>query len=191
MAIRLEFVHLKKTQLNHQKILIVGSGGAGKSTLSRQLGEKWNLPVIHLDAMFWQPNWNPSPRPEFIERVKNELQKPAWIIDGNYDSTMELRAQYADLVIYLDFPKTLCLYRACKRAWTYRGTTRPDMGKDCPEKIDWEFVQWIWRYPTDVRPKMMTFLANVQCDVVILRNPKEVEQWLHQIPNVRKSESSI
>lgn len=168
----------------------MGSGGAGKSTLSRQLGEKWNLPVIHLDAMFWQPGWNPLPRPEFMDRVKIELQKPAWILDGNYDSTIELRAQYADLVIYLDFPKTLCLYRACKRAWTYRGTTRPDMGKDCPEKIDWEFVQWIWRYPTDVRPKMMAFLANVPCDVLILRNPKEVEQWLHQIPNIRKSESS-
>lgn len=190
MAIRLESVHLKKTQLKHRKILIVGSGGAGKSTLSRQLGERLGLPVVHLDAMFWQPGWNPSPRPEFMERVKKELAKPEWIIDGNYDSTIELRAQYADLIIYLDFSNVVCLYRACKRAWIYRGTTRPDMGKDCPEKIDWEFARWIWRYPKDARPEMLAVLAKVQTDVITLKTPKEVEQWLQQIEDIKKSESS-
>ncbi|EPD49748.1 hypothetical protein HMPREF1210_03195 [Paenisporosarcina sp. HGH0030] len=179
-----------KTQLKHRKILIVGSGGAGKSTLSRQLGERLGLPVVHLDAMFWQPGWNPSPRPEFMERVKKELAKPEWIIDGNYDSTIELRAQYADLTIYLDFSNVVCLYRAFKRAWIYRGTTRPDMGKDCPEKIDWEFARWIWRYPKDARPEMLAVLAKVQTDVITLKTPNEVEQWLQQMEDIKKSESS-
>lgn len=190
MAIRLEFVHLKKTQLKHQRILIVGSGGAGKSTLSRKLGEHWGLPIVHLDALFWQPGWNPSPRPEFMEKVKSELTKPQWIIDGNFDSSIELRAKYADLIIFLDFSNVLCLYRACKRAWTYRGTTRPDMGQDCKEKMDWEFIRWIWRYPKDARPKMVDLLSNVQTDVITFNSPKEVERWLLNIPKSKKSESS-
>mgnify|MGYP006390800893 CR=1 FL=1 len=189
MAIRLEFVHLKETQPNHQRILIVGSSGAGKSTFSRKLGELWEIPIVHLDALFWQPGWNPLPRAEFMTKVKNELTKPRWIIDGNYDSSIELRAKNADLIIFLDFSNVLCLYRACKRAWTYRGKTRPDMGPDCKEKIDWEFVQWIWRYPKDIRPKMLDFLAHTHTDVVTFKSPKEVDQWLLNI-QTKKSESS-
>jgi adenylate kinase family enzyme len=188
---RLEFVHLKKTQLKHRRILIVGSGGAGKSTLSRQLGEQWDLPVVHLDVLFWQPGWNPSPRPEFMEKVKLELEKPQWIIDGNFDSSIELRAQYADLIIFLDFSNVLCLFRACKRAWSYRGKTRPDMGEGCPEKIDWEFARWIWRYPKDARPDMLAALSKVNADVITLKSTKEVNQWLQHIETRKKSESSV
>jgi len=178
MEIRLEFVHLKKTQPEFQRILIVGSGGAGKSTLSRKLGELWGLPVVHLDALFWQPGWKPLPRPEFNEKVKLELAKSRWIIDGNYDSTLELRVQYADLIIFLDFSNILCVYRACKRAWTYRGTTRPDMGEDCPEKIDWEFIRWIWRFPKDARPEILRILEESKAKTVFLKSPKEVDQFL-------------
>lgn len=165
-------------QPKHRRILIVGSGGAGKSTLSRQLADQRDLPVVHLDALYWQPGWNPTPRQEFMEKVKVELSKPEWIIDGNYDSSIELRAQYADLIIFLDFSNILCLFRACKRAWKYRGTTRPDMGRDCPEKIDWEFVRWIWRFPKDARPEMLKSLSRVPADVITLKSPKEVATWL-------------
>lgn len=178
MGIRLESVHLKKMQPEFQRILIVGSGGAGKSTLSKKLGELWSLPLVHLDALFWQPGWKPLPRSEFIEKVTLELAKPQWIIDGNYDSTIEMRAQYADLIIFLDFSNILCVYRACKRAWTYRGTTRPDMGVDCPEKIDWEFVRWIWRFPKDAKPGILNILEKCQAKVITFSSPKEVDQWL-------------
>lgn len=169
---------MKKTQPEFKRILIVGSGGAGKSTLSKTLGELWNLPVIHLDSLFWNPGWTPSPKPEFIEQVKTEMAKPAWIIDGNYDSTLAMRAEYADLIIFLDFSNILCVYRACKRAWTYRGTTRPDMGTDCPEKIDLEFVRWIWRFPRDAKPKIVETLSKTPAKVLTLKSPKEVNQWL-------------
>lgn len=169
---------MKKTQPKFQRILIVGSGGAGKSTLSKKLGELWDLPVVHLDALFWQPGWKPSPRSEFIEKVKAELAEPEWIIDGNYDSTLALRAEYADLVIFLDFSNILCVYRACKRAWTYRGSTRPDMGEECPEKIDWEFVRWIWRFPKDAKPEIVEILSHTPAKVVTLKSPREANQWL-------------
>ncbi len=165
-------------QPEFQRILIVGSGGAGKSTLSKKLGEMWSLPVVHLDALFWQPGWKPLPRPEFIEKVTLELAKPQWIIDGNYDSSIQLRAQNADLIIFLDFSNILCVYRACKRAWVYRGTTRPDMGVGCPEKIDAEFIRWIWRFPKDAKPEILTILEKCQAKVLTFSSPKEVDQWL-------------
>lgn len=182
MAIRLGYVHLKKMQPRNRRILIVGSSGAGKSTLSRQLAKQWDLPVVHLDALFWQPGWNPAPRPEFIEKVKVELAKSEWIMDGNYDSSIELREQYADLIIFLDFSNVLCVYRACKRAWKYRGETRPDMGEGCPEKMDWEFVRWIWRFPKDARPEMIKILSKTSADVITLKSPKEVATWLQNLP---------
>jgi len=182
MAIGLGSAHLKTTRPRARRILIVGSGGAGKSTLSRKLAEQWDLPVVHLDALFWEPGWQPTPKLEFMEKVKAELAKPEWIIDGNYDSTIDVRAQYADLIIFLDFSNVLCLYRACKRAWMYRGKTRPDMGEGCPEKIDWEFVRWIWRYPKDARPEMLNILSKVPANVITLKSPQEVEQWLKNIP---------
>ena len=182
MGIRLEYVALKKTQLKHRRILIVGSSGAGKSTLSRKLAEQWELPVVHLDSLFWQPGWTVTPRPEFMEKMKLELARPEWIIDGNYDSSIEMRSEYADLIIFLDFSNVLCLYRACKRVWMYRGKTRPDMGEGCPEKIDWEFARWIWRYPKDARPKMLNILSKVPADVITLKSPKEVDRWLKKLP---------
>jgi adenylate kinase family enzyme len=164
-------------QPKNQRILIIGSAGAGKSTLSRKLGELWNLPVVHLDALFWQPGWKPIPRPEFINQVKAEMTKSKWLIDGNYDSTLEMRAEYADLIIFLDFSRSLCLYRACKRAWTYRGTTRPDMGKDCLEKMDWEFMRWIWRFPKDAKPEIVETLLKTPAKVITLKSPKELDHW--------------
>lgn len=178
MGIRLESVHLKKTQPDLKRILLIGSGGAGKSTLSKKLGELWMLPVVHLDKLFWQPGWQPLPRPEFIEKVKIELSKPEWIIDGNYDSSINLRAEHADLIIFLDYSNVLCVYRACKRAWINRGTTRSDMGEGCPEKIDWEFVRWIWRFRKDARPDILIELEKCHADVLSFKSPRELEQWI-------------
>ncbi|MFJ7953559.1 topology modulation protein [Lysinibacillus sp. NPDC096418] len=114
--------------------LIVGSSGAGKSTLARQLGAATSLPIIHLDSLYWQPGWIGTEKVLFNEKLIVELQKFAWIIDGNFDSTLELRAQYADLIIMLDYDKKLCLYRAMKRYITHLGKTRADMTPGCPKR---------------------------------------------------------
>ncbi|AYC30845.1 DNA topology modulation protein [Paenisporosarcina cavernae] len=165
-------------QHNPKKILIVGSSGAGKSTLAKELSVKWNVPVIHLDVIYWQPGWVALPKKEFIAQLEKTLQNPEWIIDGNFDSTLEYRLQYADTIIYLDYSKYVCLYRAFKRVWKYRGKTRPDMGKECPEKMDIEFFQWIWRFPKDIRPKMMSRLAKSNATVYMFLSPKETKNWL-------------
>jgi adenylate kinase family enzyme len=162
---------------SYNKILIIGCSGAGKSTLSIELVERLQLPVLHLDALFWNEGWVPTPRPEFRNKLQSELEKPAWIIDGNFNSTIEMRAQYADLIIFLDFPNWLCLSRVFKRRWMYRGKTRPDMAEGCPEKVDWEFVKFIWTYPKKKRPGVLQMLERADAEVLILKSPREMEKW--------------
>lgn len=165
----------------YKRILIVGCSGAGKSTLSVKLADKLNLPVLHLDALFWNEGWVPTPKPEFREKLQQALEEPEWIIDGNFNSTMEMRATYADLVIFLDFPNWLCLSRVLKRVWTYKGTTRPDMAEGCSEKVDWEFAKFIWTYSKKKRPGVLGLLERVKAEVVILKSPREVEEMVRRI----------
>lgn len=165
----------------HQRILVIGSGGAGKSTLSRKLSGILPLPLYHLDALYWNAGWVPTPREEFREKLKFILSKDRWIIDGNFDSTLELRAKYADLIIFLDFPNYVCLLQAFRRAWEYRGRTRPDMADGCHEKMDLEFARFIWRFPKDSRPGILNILEKSEAEVVILRSHKDVENWLRSL----------
>ncbi|QTD39635.1 AAA family ATPase [Sporosarcina sp. Te-1] len=168
----------------HKRVLIIGSSGAGKSTLSRELAERTGLPVLHLDAIFWKEGWTPTPKAEFRAALQKELEKPEWIIDGNFNSTIEMRATYADLVIFLDFPNWLCAARVMKRRWMYRGTKRPDMGEGCPEKVDWEFIKFIWTYPKKKRPGVLEMLGRCNADILILKNPAEQKKWLQNLKGI-------
>lgn len=165
------------------KIMIIGSGRAGKSTLARKLGEKLNIEVFHLDSLLWRPNWEMVSRQEQREIQNDLIKKEQWIIDGNYGGTMDVRLEAADTIIFMDFPRVICLYRAVKRYFQYRGKSRPDMVEGNDERLDWNFLKWIWNYPRDKRPgilKTLEWLA-LQKQVVILHSPKEVENFLSEL----------
>ena len=115
-----------------KRVLILGSGGAGKSTLARQLGERTGLPVIHLDRMWWRPGWVNCSQEEFDLALERELAGERWIIDGNYNRTLERRLTRADTVVFLDYPARTCLWGALRRVFRYRGKSRPDMPEGCP-----------------------------------------------------------
>lgn len=166
-----------------KKIVIIGSGGSGKSTLARQLGKKLKRKVYHLDALFWKPNWVGVPKEE-QKKVQNDLVKEEeWIIDGNYGGTMEIRLNAADTIIFLDIPRTICVFRAFKRMLQYRNTTRPDMGEGCEERLSFEFIKWIWEYPNTKRPKILEILEQLSKDkeVIILKSPKDVQHFLEKV----------
>ncbi|MCM3627389.1 DNA topology modulation protein [Paenibacillus glycanilyticus] len=166
-----------------KKIAIIGSGGAGKSTLARKLGKLLDQEVSHLDAMFWKANWVSVPKEEQI-RVQSELvQQDKWIIDGNYGGTMDIRLHAADTIVYLDFPRLLCMYRAVKRAIQYRNRARPDMGPDCREKVDLPFLKWIWEYPKTRKPEILSKIQQLSGEkqVIILKSPGEADRFLKRL----------
>ncbi|WP_077624416.1 DNA topology modulation protein [Sediminibacillus massiliensis] len=165
-----------------QKIAIIGSGGAGKSTLAKQIGTILNLPVYHLDAYFWKPGWEPIPKKELISYHQEIFQQDGWIIDGNYSSTMEMRLQAADTVIFLDYSTIRCLYGIIKRRFQYRGKTRPDMGKGCPERLDPQFVLWVARYKQQKAPIVKQKLRNAgNITIYHLKKPRHTKDFLTQL----------
>ena len=163
-----------------QRILIIGSGGAGKSTLARRLGELTGIPVIHLDAHYWLPGWVVTPKEEWAGKVDALLQGDRWIMDGNFGSTLKQRLPRADTVIYLDYPSWLCLWRVLRRRVQYHGRTRPDIGPGCPESIDAEFIQWVINFPRNTRPKLLNLLAEhaQHAQIIIHKSPAETRRLL-------------
>lgn len=163
-----------------KRILIIGSSGAGKSTFARHLGKATGLEVIHLDKLFWNPNWVETAKDEWKEKVEKALQGDSWIIDGNFGGTMEIRLPACDTVIFLDMPRTLCVYRILKRVAFYRRGSRPDMAQGCDEKFDWEFIKWVWNYPARSKPKVEALLKRFQDTktVIRLKSKKDVARFL-------------
>ena len=165
-----------------ERIMIIGCGGAGKSTLARKLGEKTGLPVVHLDKLFWKPGWESLSRDEFDVLHRRELAKDRWIIDGNFDRTIPERLARCDTVIYLDFSRLACLLGVCKRILTTYGTVRPDMGEGCPERFDWEFLCWVWNFNKNKRARNYRLLSEVEgVDIIILKNRRQVERYLRNL----------
>ena len=162
--------------------MIIGCGGAGKSTLARQLGEKTGLPVVHLDKLFWRPGWEQISREEFDNLHREALAGEKWILDGNFDRTMEERIRHCDTVIYLDFNRVTCLLGVAKRILTTYGQVRPDMGEGCPERFDWEFLRWVWNFNKNKREKTCRLLAcHPDKKICILKNRRQVRMFLEKI----------
>ncbi|HSV03586.1 MAG TPA: hypothetical protein VLI41_10315 [Phenylobacterium sp.] len=166
-----------------RRILIVGNSGAGKSTLARALGQALGLPVIHLDVLYWRPGWTPSDDESFRGKVAEALAAPAWICDGNFGGTWDLRMPRADTIVWLDLPRLVCLARAIWRAATYRDGARPDMAEGCREKLDLAFYRFIWTYGRRVKPRLEAALAThgAQAKLVRLRSDREVARFLRSL----------
>lgn len=165
-----------------RRIVIIGCGGAGKSTLARQLGEKLNIPVVHLDKLFWKPGWVEMPKDEFDILHGQEISKDQWIIDGNFNRTMQERIARCDTVIYLDFSRLACLGGVAKRVLTTYGTVRPDMGEGCPERLDMDFLKWVWNYNRNKREKNYQLLNEAtHAQVIVLKNRRQVKDFLNAL----------
>jgi adenylate kinase family enzyme len=163
-----------------KKVLVIGSGGSGKTTFSKQLAARTGLPLIHLDQLFWRPGWDPTPDAEWDRLITELSGRDAWIMDGNYGRTIATRMAAADTVIFLDLPRLVCTWRIMKRQIRYAGRTRPDSAAGCPERLTWEFVSWVWTYPSRRRPEMLQRLDGVRSTktVIVLKSQREVDDFL-------------
>lgn len=166
-----------------KKIAVIGCGGAGKSTFSRILSEILNIPVYHLDKLNWKPGWVPTPKVEWNYLMKNLVSKEEWIIDGNYGSTLDIRLKNADTIIFLNMPMYLCIYRIVKRRFIYHGKSRPDMGEGCPEKLDINFVKWVWGYNKNKKQGILEKLnkLSIEKNVIILNSSSEMDKFIYDL----------
>lgn len=165
-----------------KKIIVIGSGGAGKSTLASKLGNVLNINIYHLDTLMWKPNWEMISHNEQIKIQEEIIKNDEWIIDGNYGKTLDIRLNAADTIIFLDFPRIVCIYRVFKRYLKYRNRTRPDMVEGNKEKIDLDFLKWIWKYPKVNKPIIINKIKRISVEkkVIIIKSNKDIKRLIER-----------
>lgn len=137
------------------RILIIGCPGGGKSTLAVRLGRALEIPVVHLDRLFWRTGWTNVTSEEFDRQLEEALMQDAFLMDGNFSRTLPRRLERAQAVIWLDYPRVTCLTGALWRVLRTYGRTRPDMGEGCPERFDPEFLEYIWSFRERILPEVL------------------------------------
>jgi adenylate kinase family enzyme len=167
--------------ITYKKIILIGSAGSGKSYLSRLIAKITKLPIIHLDNEYWKPGWTATPKNEWIDRQKTLISGENWIIDGNYNSTMELRFIAADCVIFLDVNRFMCIYGAWKR----HGKKRTDLPEYLDEKKDkefLEFIKWIWNFPKNDRKRIIQLHNQYpEKQFIVLKNRRDVKKFVSEL----------
>ena len=126
------------------KIHVTGNAGAGKTTLARELGARFNLPVYSLDTVIWASGWRKRSEAERAPDIENLLNKKAWVIEG---VSADVRNE-ADLTLWLDPPTYRCMARCIARCFRFGFKTRPELPPNCPEiNILWRAIGIVWRFP--------------------------------------------
>lgn len=164
-----------------QKILILGSCGAGKSTFAKKLSKILKIKLIHLDQHYWKSNQKRTEKNEWEEKIISLTKENQWIMDGNYRNTLDIRIPRADTIIWLDFPAFICFYHVLKRKFK---NNRVDKIKFCEEKVDFDLIKWIlWTFPRTTRKEIENKLKKVsnQKNIYILKSNKDMKSFLSKI----------
>ena len=157
-----------------KRVMIIGCPGSGKSTFARALAAKTGLPLYCLDLMYWNPDRTTKPKEEFRAALRETVNLPEWIIDGNYGSTLELRMEACDTVIFLDYPLEVCLSGIEER----RGKPRPDMPWVETEP-DLEFIEFIKKFNKESRPRILGLLEQYKNkNIVVFSSRAEADDFL-------------
>lgn len=165
-----------------ERIIIIGCSGSGKSTLGRQLREKLGLPLIHLDQLWWRKGWEHVTREAFDEQLDLALNMESWIIDGDFSRTIQKRIARCDTVIYLDFNRWECLWGVFQRVFGNYGKVRPDMAEGCPERLNWNFIKYVWNFRKNNHVLYETYLAQAKhAEKIVLKNRREVKAFLEKL----------
>lgn len=159
------------------KIIIIGSPGAGKSTFARKLRDATDIPLYYLDMLWHKPDQTNISREAFDEKLGEIIKKDRWIIDGNYQRTLEPRLKACDTVFLMDFPTEVCLLGAQSRI----GKKREDLPW-LEREFDEEFKQWILDFPKNELPGIYELLGKYEKskEIIIFKSRKEADDYLRR-----------
>lgn len=157
-----------------RRVIVIGSSGSGKSTFARRLRDITGLPLYYLDMIWHKPDKTNISKEEFDKRLDEILSEDRWIIDGNYQRTLEARLKKCDTVFLFDLPVEVSLAGAKARI----GTKREDMPWTETE-LDDDFRQWIVDFPQKQLPEIYGLLEKYNDkNIVIFKSRQEAETYL-------------
>ncbi|MGQ5522902.1 hypothetical protein ACUHMQ_06530 [Chitinimonas sp. PSY-7] len=170
-------------------VWITATTGAGKTTLARALGQRWHIAHIELDALYWEPGWQPAELEVFRQRVMHALRAPGWIVDGNYSAVRDLYLPQTDLVIWLDYGFWRNLSRLLGRTVRRVGRAEPLWAGNrehlskvlSRDSILLWFFQTYWRRRREL-PQLLDEMAAQGVLVARLHTPAALEAWLSSFP---------
>ncbi len=152
------------------RILVMGCSGGGKSTLSLKLAARFGLAYISIDRdILWLPGWVERGKEEQRAIIVAKVRGERWIMDGTTPSTFDVRLPRTDLVIWVRMPRLLCVWGVVSRWIKWMGRTRPEMAPGCIEKVDWEFLRFIWTFEEKFTPRVLAGLAAHGAEVPVLQ----------------------
>jgi adenylate kinase family enzyme len=140
-----------------ERIVVVGCGGSGKTVVARHIAEALDLPVVHLDGLYYDADWNILPTDEFAARQRDLVAQPRWVIDGNYASTLPIRLAAADTVVFLDLSPLACLWGIARRRWRYGGGQHPEVG--VYDRINRSFLRYVFAYRRTMGPRVRALVG--------------------------------
>ena len=169
-----------------KKVIIIGCPGAGKSYFAKKLHHITKIPLYHLDMIWHKPDKTHISRAEFDNELLKIFQKEAWILDGDYSRTMEMRMQACDTIILFDIPYEICKQGIEKR----QGIKRDDMPW-YSFQIDTDLLNEVKHYIPQQRPKVERLLDKFRYskEIIIFKTREEAEEWLTKIPSVKHDKS--
>ena len=157
------------------RIHVTGNCGSGKTTLAKQLQELTGLPLLQMDSLVWQPNWQPTPADIRDKTEKEWAGEAQWIIEG----VSRHARKNADLIVFLDFPWPLCLYRALKRTWELRHSNRAELTSCSERNAFWPLLKTLWLYQKTTRKRILSELQDKSH--VRFRMPSQLARWQNTV----------
>lgn len=144
--------------------MIIGRPGSGKSTLAYELSKRLDLPLYHLDKIFFSDHWKPREYEEFLTDQRKIINQNRWIIDGCNSRSYEMRYEKSDVCIFLVTAKWLCYWRALKRVFK-KNKNVDDRAENCKEQFSWELMKYMWGFDKRVEkliPALKSKYPNVK-----------------------------
>lgn len=161
-----------------KKVIVIGCPGSGKTTFAEKLNKITGLPLYHLDAIWHKPDKTHIPREDFDLRISEIFATPEWIIDGNYNRTIETRLKECDTVFLFDLPTEVCIQGATERI----GKGRYDLPW-LEKEVDPEFLQFIKDFPLDTLPRIYELLNKYkdEKEIIIFKSREAADEYLKRI----------
>jgi adenylate kinase family enzyme len=165
------------------KIQVAGYSSSGKSTFSNRLSKHYHIDVLHIDTIFFGPNWVERDQKKVEAEIKEFMKKDEWIIDGKYRNLATSRYDVCDQLFLFDFNRFKCLYGAILRRIKYHKKSRDSIADGCIERLNFSFIWWILSSgrKKDSKALMKLFKEKYKDKVVVFKNRRQVNKYLLSI----------